>query len=115
MGQKNSYLVGNNAVPITLEASWETFDGGKWEFCCSITVDADGRSDDSIRWSDVTASDLRKAFEFLDSPEWPKSTPPEVLIGAVDNLQIIEIAHSLSKYAKESYPSATPAEGYFGI
>lgn len=115
MGFRQCYRLGKNSVPLTVEASWESFDGGKWEFFCSLTVDADGRSDDSIRSSDVTTSDLREAFDFLDSPQWPSDKPPEVLIGTVEDLQLKELANTLSEYAKKSYPSASPAEGYFGI
>lgn len=109
------YAVGANSVEIKVEASWDTFGKGRWEFITIITVIADGRHCDSNRWSDVSANDITRSFGYLDRPQFPKETPPDILIGVADNSQLEEIAKALSMHAKNSYPSVSADEAYFGI
>jgi hypothetical protein len=109
------YEVGENKVAVTVSAGWETYGKGRWEFLAHLRVKADGRDYDSIRWSSVTAQDLREAFTYLDKPEWPSSTPPEVLVGQLDHNQLSQIAAEITAYAKQSYPTVDANECYYGI
>lgn len=109
------YEVGENKVPVTVNAAWETYGKGRWEFMAHLRVNADGRDYDSIRWSTVTAQDLREAFTYLDKPEWPRTTPPDVLIGQLDTEQLSNIAAEITAYARQSYPTVDADECYYGI
>lgn len=108
------YVVGENKVSVIVSADWDTYGGGRWEFLARVRVNADGRDYDSIRWSNVTAGDLQDGFKYLDGPQWPSTTPPDVLIGKLDTNQLRQIADEISDYARKSYPKVDADEVYYG-
>jgi len=79
----------DSGVPLTIQCYWDHNDGDGWEPITTISAPSDSpncsRSSDSIRWSDVTKSDIADAIQYLDSASanWPKDEPHKATIGTL--------------------------------
>jgi len=105
-----------NNVEIAFHTCWEDCDGERWAFCVDTSVVSDYRRQcDGIRSSRPTIYDIASTLEYLDTPVFPSSTPPALLIGKVDTSVLMDISRRLTAIAKALAPQCTPKDSYYGV